>query len=255
MPSTGAAESVETVPDVLVERVGQVSLITINRPDARNAINQAVCLGVGDALEAAEKDPDIRVIVITGAGDKAFCAGADLKALKRGEAILPPGREHWGLAGFVNHPVSKPTIAAVNGAALGGGTEIVLAADLVVASDTAFFGLPEAKYGMVAGAGGAFRLPRRIPPLVAMELLLTGEPIDARRALELHLVNRVVPATDVVAVALALAHTIAKNAPLSVQAHKRIVLGLYGSGQSAADASGWAVTSEEIARTPSARTA
>ncbi|WAH97664.1 crotonase/enoyl-CoA hydratase family protein [Arthrobacter sp. MMS18-M83] len=249
MTSTGTTETIEILQDVIVERVGQVSLITINRPNARNAVNQAVCIGVGEALEAAEQDPDIRAIVITGAGDKAFCAGADLKAITRGEAILPPGREHWGLAGFVNHPVSKPTIAAVNGAALGGGTEIVLAADLAVAADTASFGLPEAKRGLVAGAGGAFRLPRRIPPLVAMELLLTGEPIDAKAALELHLVNKVVPAADVVAAALALAQTIAANAPLSVRAHKRIALGLDGNSRSTADASGWAVTSEEIART------
>jgi crotonobetainyl-CoA hydratase len=137
--------------DVLVERDGPVMLITINRPNARNAVNEAVCRGVGDALAEAEADPSVRVVVLTGAGDKAFCAGADLKAIAAGERILPEGREHWGLAGWVNHPVGVPTIAAVNGPALGGGTELALASDLVVAADTATFGLPEVKRGLIAG--------------------------------------------------------------------------------------------------------
>ena len=211
--------------DVLVERDGNVMLITINRPNARNAVNEAVCRGVGEALAEADGDPSIRVVVLTGAGDKAFCAGADLKAIAAGEPILPVGREHWGLAGWVNHPVSVPTIAAVNGPALGGGTELALASDLVVAADTATFGLPKVRRGLIAGAGGAFRIVRQLPPKVGMELLLTGAPITAAQALELHLVNRVVPAEQLLDSALELARQIAANAPVAVQASKRIALG------------------------------
>ncbi|KJV03531.1 MULTISPECIES: enoyl-CoA hydratase-related protein [Nocardiaceae] len=231
--------------EVLVSRRGNVMLIVMNRPKARNAVNEALCLAVGDALEEADNDPNVRVVVLTGAGDKAFCAGADLKAIARGEGIIPPGREAWGLAGWVGHAISKPTIAAVNGPALGGGTEIVLAADLVVAADTATFGLPEAKRGLVAGAGGAFRLAAKIPPVVAMEMLLTGEPIDARRALELNLVNRVVPYDRLLDTALELAEQIAANAPLSVQAHKRIALGQHPDGSRPSEEAGWAITSTE----------
>lgn len=242
-------EAQEQAPPVLVERRGNVLLIVINRPEARNAVNMEVCLIGGDALEEAENDPDIRAVVITGAGDKAFCAGADLKAISRGEGIIPPGREKWGLAGFVGHAISKPTIAAVNGPALGGGTEIVLAADLAVAADTATFGLPEAKRGLVAGAGGAFRLGQRLPQVVAMELLLTGEPIDAQRALELHLVNRVVPASEVLDAALELAERVAANAPLSVQAHKRILLNQFADGERPNEVAGWEATRREMAIT------
>ena len=130
---------------VLIERIGNVLLVTINRPESANTVNLAVTVALGDVLEAAEHDSDVRVIIITGSGDRSFCAGADLKALARGEKLRAddPTRAAWGFAGYVNHPISKPTIAAVNGFALGGGTEIALASDLVVASDTASFGLPE----------------------------------------------------------------------------------------------------------------
>ncbi|MEO3787560.1 crotonase/enoyl-CoA hydratase family protein [Actinocorallia sp. B10E7] len=232
--------------EVLVERQGHVMIVTINRPEARNAVNEAVCLGVGDALAEAEQDREVRVLVLTGAGDRAFCAGADLKALARGERIIPEGREAWGLAGFVGHPISKPTIAAVNGSALGGGTEIVLASDLAVAAETAVFGLPEVRRGLVAAAGGAFRLVRQVPPRVGLELLLTGEPVTAARALELGLVNRVVPADRVLEEAVALAETIAANAPLSVQASKRIALGLRDGGRPA-EAAPWELTAKETA--------
>jgi len=131
-------------------------------------------------------------------------------------------RAAWGFAGYVTHHISKPTIAAVNGTALGGGTELVLASDLAVAARSATFGLPEVKRGIIAGAGGVFRLPAQVPPKLAFELIFTGEPIDAERALELGLVNRVVPADQVLATALELAETIAANAPLAVQASKRV---------------------------------
>ena len=237
-----ATDLTATAPPALVERLGNVLLITLNRPDARNAVNAEMSLLVGDALAAADLDPEIRAVVLTGSGDKAFCAGADLKAITRGERIVPQGREEWGLAGYVGQRISKPTIAAVNGPALGGGTELVLASDLVVTSDTAVFGLPEVTRGLIAGAGGAFRLAAKLPPTVAMELLLTGEAVTAERALELHLVNRVVPAADVVSTALELAATIASNAPLAVQAHKKIASAQWESG----DEAGWRMTTEAM---------
>ncbi|WP_216693496.1 crotonase/enoyl-CoA hydratase family protein [Dietzia psychralcaliphila] len=235
-----------TAAPALIERRGNVMLITLNRPQARNAVNAEMCIRVGDALEEAEHDPDVRVVVLTGAGDRAFCAGADLKALSRGESVIPEGREKWGLAGYVAHAISKPTIAAVNGPALGGGTELVLASDLAVAADSASFGLPEATRGLIAGAGGAFRLAAALPKAVAMELLLTGDPISAQQALEYHLINRVVPAADVVATALALAEKIAGNAPLAVQAHKRIALHQRADGSRPAEEPGWAMTTDEL---------
>jgi len=232
--------------DVLVERRGQVMVVTINRPEARNAVNESVCRGVGGALEEAEADPAVRAIVLTGAGDKAFCAGADLKAIGRGERVIPEGEkwQRWGLAGWVGHYVSKPTIAAVNGPALGGGTEIALASDLIVAAETAVFGLPEVQRGLVAGAGGAFRITEQVPLRVGLELLLTGEPITAGRALELNLVNRVVPGDRVLETALELAEKIAANAPLSVQASKRIAL-RYDGASKPSDAPLWELTSAE----------
>jgi len=233
-------------PTVLLERRGHVLVITLNRPAARNAVNAEMCIQVGDALEAADHDPEIRVVVLTGAGDKAFCAGADLKAIMRGEAVIPEGREHWGLAGYVSHPIDKPTIAAVNGPALGGGTELVLASDLAIAANTAVFGLPEVTRGLIAGAGGAFRLSTRLPQVVAMELLLTGDPITAERALELNLINRVVPADQVLDEALALAQRIAENAPLAVQASKRIALGQNSAGDRPGEEPGWAATTAEL---------
>ena len=239
----------QATPDqraVLTERHGHVLLVTLNRPTARNAVNLAVTLGLGDALEEAERDRDIWAVIVTGAGDKAFCAGADLKAISRGESLAPqdPVRAAWGFAGYVTHHISKPTIAAVNGFALGGGTEISLASDLVVAADTASFGLPEVKRGIYAAAGGVFRLPAQIPKKVAMEMVLTGEPITAQRALELGLVNRVVPRDTVVDAALALAGQVIANAPLSVQASKRIANGII-DGQVAAEAASWELSRAE----------
>ncbi len=215
---------------VLTERRGHVLLVTINREDARNAINLAVSDGVGEAIETAENDPEIRAVVITGAGTKSFSAGADLKSIMRGEPIVAPERAHWGFAGIVQHATSKPVIAAVNGTALGGGTEIALSCDLVVACESASFGLPEVKRGLYAAAGGVFRLPRQIPHKIAMELIFTGDPISATDAATWGLVNKVVPDGTVVEAALELADRIAANAPLAVQASKRIAYG--GSDES-----------------------
>lgn len=233
-------------PAVLVERRGHVMIVTLNRPEARNAIDQAVWIGAGSALAEAERDGDVRVVIITGAGEQSFCAGVDLKAISRGERIAPEDAEQlrWGFAGIVRHAISKPTIAAVNGTALGGGTEIALACDLVVAVEGATFGLPEVKRGILAGAGGAFRLVQQLPRKIAMEMLLTGDPIDAKRALELGLVNAVAPGSGLIDAALALAERIAGNAPLSVQASKRIALGM-ADGTIAGDEAGWSATHRE----------
>ncbi len=216
---------------VLVEQRDHVLVVTLNRPEARNAVDLDVCLGVGEAVEQAEADPQIRALVLTGAGEQAFCAGADLKAIARGERILPKGKEHWSFAGFVNHFTSKPTIAAVNGNALGGGTELALACDLVVAVETANFGLPEVKRGLVAGAGGAFRINRQLPPRIGLELLLTGRPMPASEALRWGLINRIVPPGEALTAALALAGEIAANAPLAVQVSKQIAYGVSEAGR------------------------
>ncbi|MCE4265790.1 enoyl-CoA hydratase [Rhodococcus sp. ACPA4] len=216
-------------PAVLVERVGNVMVITINRPSARNAVNSAVSAGVGGALDEAAADPDVRAIVLTGAGEKSFCAGADLKAISRGESVYAPNNREWGFAGFVNKYTDKPTIAAVNGTALGGGTELAMSADLIVAAENATFGLPEVKRGLIAGAGGVFRLPEQMPQRLAMEMIFTGDPISAARALEVGLINQVVPEGQVVSAAVELAQRIAVNAPLSVQASKRVAYGVVDS--------------------------
>lgn len=225
---------------VKVETRGHVMIVTINRPEARNAVNRFVHEGVGDALEAADADPEIRAVIVTGAGDKSFCAGADLVALSRGESLSPddPAKAAWGFAGLVSHPISTPVIAAVNGHALGGGLEITLACDLAVAVETAQFGLPEPKRGLFAAAGGVFRLPEQLPKKIAMEMILTGDPISAERALSLGLINAVAPADGLIDAALALAERITVNAPLSVQASKRMALGIV-SGKVAREDAAW----------------
>ncbi|WP_374024872.1 crotonase/enoyl-CoA hydratase family protein [Mycobacterium sp. HNNTM2301] len=232
-------------PGALTERRGNVMVITINRPEARNAINGAVSIGVGDALEQAQQDREVRAVVITGAGDKSFCAGADLKAISRRENIYHPDHPEWGFAGYVHHFIDKPTIAAVNGTALGGGTELALASDLVVADERARFGLPEVKRGLIAAAGGVFRIVQQLPRKVAMELLLTGEPITAADALGWGLINQVVEEGAVLEAALALAARVTVNAPLSVQASKRIAYGV-DDGVIADEEVGWARTMTEM---------
>ena len=233
---------------VLVEQRGRILIATINRPEARNAVNRDVADGLGRALDRADRDDQIWAFIVTGAGDRAFCAGADLKAALRGAGQPPPDPavQAWGFAGYVRHYISKPTIAAVNGFAMGGGLEITLASDLAVAADTATFGLPEVKRGILAAAGGAFRLPAQVPPKIAMEIMLTGEPVSAARAYELGLVNRVVPRDQVVAAAVELAEAICGNAPLSVRATKRIARDII-DGQVPAEDGRWNHTSAEMA--------
>lgn len=239
MSETGSA------PAVLTERRGNVSIITINRPEARNAINAAVSIALGDALEEARRDPDVRAVVVTGAGDKSFCAGADLKALSKGENIGHPDRPKWGFAGYVRHFIDKPTIAAVNGTALGGGTELALASDLVVAGQSAKFGLPEVKRGLIAAAGGVFRIVDQLPRKVAMQMMFTGEPITSAEALSWGLINEVVPDGAELDAALALAVRITVNAPLAVQASKRVAVGV-DDGVIVADEPGWSRTIREV---------
>lgn len=233
-------------PAVLTERNGNILIITINRAEARNAVNAHVHVGVGLALEEADADPEIRAVIITGAGEKSFCAGADLVAISRGEQLIPADKTQaaWGFAGIVSHPISKPIIAAVNGFAFGGGCEIALSADLVVAADHAQFGLPEVKVGLFAAAGGAFRIARQLPHKIAMEHLLTGDPFDAPTALKYGFANRVVPLADLLPTAIALAEKIASNAPLSIQASKRIALGII-NGEVPTEADDWATNTRE----------
>ncbi|MCE3554859.1 crotonase/enoyl-CoA hydratase family protein [Pseudonocardia sp. RS11V-5] len=196
-----------------------VLLVTLDRPEARNAVNVALAEGVSAAMDRLDSDPDLRVGIVTGAGG-TFCAGADLKAFVRGER---PYAGRRGFAGLVEQPPEKPLIAAVEGYALAGGCEIVLSCDLVVAAETATFGITEVKRGLVAAGGGLLRLPERIPYHVAMELALTGNHVPAPRMAELGLVNRLVPTGGALDAALALAAEITANGPLAVRISKRII--------------------------------
>jgi enoyl-CoA hydratase/carnithine racemase len=224
------------------ERRGHVEILTINRPEARNAINGEVTKALSAAFDELATDDDCWVVILTGAGDKSFSAGMDLKAFASGEGgdiMGVPG----GFAGITQRTFPKPIIAAVNGTCLAGGCEIMLSCDLVVAAEHATFGIPEAKRGLVAGAGGLFRLPKRLPRAIAMELGLTGDPIDAPRALQLGLINRVVPADQLIDEALALAGAIAENAPLAVRWTKRIMR----EAVDLTDEEGWRLNAEAVA--------
>jgi enoyl-CoA hydratase len=198
------------------------AVITIDRPEARNAISPEVAQGIEGAIDAAEADDGVRVAVLTGT-PPVFSAGADLKAIRagRGDQLAT---ERGGFAGLVRRERTKPLIAAVEGAALAGGTEIVLACDLVVASREARFGLPEVKRGLVAAAGGLFRLGRRLPLNLALECALTGDPIDAELARHHGLVNQLCAPGQALDTALALARRITANAPLAVRESRAIVL-------------------------------
>ncbi|MFP4238559.1 MAG: crotonase/enoyl-CoA hydratase family protein [Rhodosalinus sp.] len=219
--------------EIEIEREGHVAILWLNRPDRLNAVNEAMTKAMRAALTEIEQDGSLRALVLAGRG-RVFCAGMDLAAFAAGErpGLLDPDR----FAGFANAQRSKPVIAAVQGAALAGGFEIVLACDMVVAAEGTKFGLPEVKRGLFPAGGGTIRLPRRIPPVLANEMLLTGEPIEASRAHALGLVNRVVPADDLVGTALDLARRIAENAPLAV----RSALALARDAGATAEAELWA---------------
>ncbi|MBM9467810.1 enoyl-CoA hydratase/isomerase family protein [Nakamurella leprariae] len=230
---------------VHIERRDSIAIVTLDRPEALNAVNGALALALGEALETAETDDNVQVIVLTGRG-RTFCAGADLKAIAAGEGLDPPGHPDWGFAGITRHRLRKPTIAAVNGAALGGGTEIVLACDLAVMSETAHLGLPEVRWGLFPAGGGTIRLPREMPPKIALEHLLSGAPITAVDAARWGLVNRVVPPDLVMPTALELAASVAANGPIAVRAAKRLANAATGAG-SDRDAEMWAANADAIA--------
>ena len=204
--------------EVQVEARDGVQVITMDRPEARNAINGALAQGVADAVDELEERDDLRVGVLTGAGG-TFCSGMDLKAFLKGESPVVGDR---GLAGITVRTPRKPMIAAVEGYAVAGGFELVLACDLAVAGRGAKLGVPEVKRALVAAGGAAMLLPRRIPQSVALEMLLTGDPITAERAEALGLVNRVVDDGGALDAALELAAAIAANGPLAVATTKQI---------------------------------
>jgi enoyl-CoA hydratase len=204
---------------VLTERRDGVLLITLNRPQARNAVNSALAHGVAAALDELDSDDELKAGVLTGAGG-SFCAGMDLKAFVAGESPQVEGR---GFAGVTQRAARKPLIAAIEGYALAGGLEVALSCDLIVAASDARLGIPEAKRGLIAAAGALIRLPRRVPYHLAMELALTGDPIGAERAHAVGLVNRLAEPGAAVDAALELAATIARNGPLAVDASKHIV--------------------------------
>ncbi|MGN9846240.1 crotonase/enoyl-CoA hydratase family protein [Nonomuraea sp. H19] len=206
--------------EVLVEESGNVAIITINRPKARNAVNGAVARGIAGALDDLDARPDISAYVLTGAGG-TFCAGMDLKGFLSGDFPMVEGR---GFGGLTEAPPKKPLVAAVEGYALAGGFELALSCDVIVASSESTFGLPEPKRGLVAGAGGIMRLPRRIPYHVAMEIALTGDHYPAARLYELGLVNRITEPGAALEGAIELARKIAANAPLALAATKKVII-------------------------------
>jgi enoyl-CoA hydratase len=212
----------QSEPVLVTERQGAVTVLRLNRPEARNSLNPELLTAIGVGMLEAEKDPDVRAVVLTGTGDKAFCAGMDLRAFAEGGALggSPGGMQ--GYARFAQGEIGVPIVGAANATAVAGGFELLLGCDVVVASETASFGLPEVKRGLFAAGGGVF-VSTRIPLAVALELTLTGDPIDARRAQSLGLINQVVPQSEVLNAAIALAERIARNGPLALQATKQMV--------------------------------
>jgi enoyl-CoA hydratase/carnithine racemase len=209
--------------ELITQRHGSVLVLRLNRPEARNALTPSLIIGLGEAVAAAEADPDIRAVVLTGTGDRAFCAGMDLRAFAAAGGLDRSAEAR--MAGFqrlVRGGVSVPLIGAANATAVAGGFELLLACDLIVASSQAEFGLPEVKRGLFAAGGGTF-LATRVPLSIALELALTGDTIPAARAFSLGLVNAVVEPEAVLDTAVAYAERIAANAPLSLAATKELV--------------------------------
>jgi enoyl-CoA hydratase len=204
--------------EVLTSEEDGILVVTINRPEAKNAMTKAAAEGIAAAMDRLDSDDNLRVGILTGAGG-TFCSGMDLKGFLRGES---PSIEGRGFGGIVQKPPEKPLIAAVEGYALAGGLELMIACDLVVASAGAKFGIPEVKRGLVAAAGGVMMLPDQIPERIAMELALTGDFIDAARAYELGLINRITDGEALVA-AKELAASIVANGPLAVRVSKQVI--------------------------------
>jgi enoyl-CoA hydratase len=211
-----------TEPVLVREQRGNVLVLRLNRPEARNALSAELVSELGLGFDDAEQDPAIRCVVLTGTGDRAFCAGMDLAAFASGSAgeVDPRGTAAFGR--FMAGGITLPIVGAAQATAVAGGFELLLACDIVVASDAAKFGLPEVKRGLFPAGGGVF-LGTRVPLAIALELTLTGDPVDATRAAALGLVNEVVPATDVLDAAIRLAERIARNGPLALQATKQMV--------------------------------
>lgn len=224
------------------EKQGNVGIITINRPDARNAVNTAVAQGIEKAIDAIEADDEVWVGILTGARTEKgfiFCAGADLKQMSTDPGGMSTKR--GGFGGLVTRERTKPLIAAVDGPALAGGTELALSCDLLVASRTAVFGIPEVKRNLVAGAGGLFRLPRKLPRNIAMELALTGRlDFPAERAYHFGWVNVLCEEGEAIAAAKKLAAQICENAPLAVRESRRIML----AATDQPDEVGWKLSGE-----------
>ncbi len=219
--STGVTEMTE--PILVTERRGSTLVLRLNRPEARNSLTAELISQLGLGLESAEHDPDVRCAIITGTGDRAFSAGMDLRGFAEGAAPTEETkRGATAFQRFVRGEVSVPVVGAAQATAVAGGFELLLGCDVVVASDHATFGLPEVKRGLFA-AGGGVLIGTRIPLAIALELTLTGDPIDASRAFELGLINQVVPASEVLDAAVSLAERIARNGPLAIQATKRLV--------------------------------
>jgi len=206
--------------EVIVTVQNGVMVVTLNRPEAKNAANQALAKGVAAAMDELDSNDDIRVAILTGAGG-TFCSGMDLKAFIAGELPVVEGR---GFAGLCEKPPRKPLIGAVEGYALAGGCELAMSCDLLVVSEAAKFGIPEAKLGLVAGAGGLLRFPRQVPYRIAMELAMTGELFSAQRAYELGFVNRLTAAGDALGEAKKIAAKIAANGPLAVATTKQVII-------------------------------
>lgn len=207
--------------EVLVEARGPILLVTLNRPHVLNAVDDALTKQLGAALTRLETSPELRVGVITGSG-RAFCSGLDMKAVARGSSIEATRHPEWGFAGMVARKLDKPIIAAVNGDAVGGGLEIVLACDLAVSASTARYSLPEVRHGLFAAGGGVHRLSQQLPTKIASDMLLSGRTFAAEEAGRWGIVNAVVPPACVLDNALRLAELIARNAPLAVRATKRL---------------------------------
>lgn len=204
------------------EKQGRTAIITLNRPEARNAVNGEVAQRMEEILDEYEADDDLWAAILTANGS-AFCAGADLKEIAAGRGNTLATRK-GGFAGLVRRERSKPLIAAIAGSALAGGTEIALSCDMIVCSTETNFGLPEVKRSLVAGAGGLFRLPRAIGMAPALEVIMTGDPLSSERAHQLGMVNQVVAPDDVMDAARALAERVIASAPLAVQASRRVAV-------------------------------
>jgi enoyl-CoA hydratase/carnithine racemase len=225
--------------ELVRERRGSILVLRLNRPDARNALTARLLSGIGTAVVEAEADPEIRVIVLIGTGDRAFCAGMDLRSFAEGENMELDDAGKVGYQRLIQGQITLPVVGAANGTAIGGGLELLLGCDVTVASAQARFGFPEVKRGLFPAGGGTF-VGTRIPLAIALEMVLTGDMIDAARAYQVGLVNAVVAPQEVLATALALAVRISENAPLGLAAAKELVrLGVSDAAQATSRMSEW----------------